>query len=461
MSSNGCGSPRRAGWLACACVGLIAVVVAGCGGTPGGGSKTSTTASTKVSTDIAKAGKVTLHVWDYEVSSPPRAKSLDQLDKSFMAKYPNVTVKREVTDFNTYNKQAKLQLSSSDAPCVAEGGQGYSLDGPLIQARLLRPVDDYAKAYGWSKGLSEGVLRQFRFDDAGQHFGTGKLYGISPAGEIGGWFVNRKLLTRIGGQVPTDFPQFEALLAKAKAAGVTPILLGNLDKWPGSQILSAVANQQLPGDSIDGLVYSDPKTGWNAEGWSKAADIAARWAKQGYIKSGFNGLGYDDAVTRFANGGALLVQSGPWETDAVSKKLGKDVGFFVTPPMPGQPLQATGALSGPFHITSSCKTPDVAAAYIDWLVGPEGQRVFGANGDLPVRADLAHFASDSAQEQVRQAFVDVLEKGHLTPYVDWTTPTTGDVLYGGMQSILAGREAPSKMFGQLDRDRSQFLAGQE
>jgi len=436
---------------------MVGLMAAGCGATPG--SKSNTGASKQpanVTTDISKAGKVTLNVWDYEVGNPPRAKSLTMIDKAFEAKYPNVTIKRRETDFNTYLKQAKLTLSASGAPCVAEGGQGFVLDGPLVQAGLLRPLDSYAKAYGWDKVYPTSMIKQFYFTPDGKTFGQGNLYGMSPAGEVGGWFYNKRLLAKIGGQVPQTFSEFEALLAKAKAAGVTPILLGNADKWPASHIFSAVANQLTPGDQIQALVYGGANGTWSVPGFVKAMQTVKDWVAKGYIEGGFDGVGYNDAATKFAAGKALMVQGGPWLTGTIQPKLGNASGFFVTPPVSGH-TQATGSLGSPFHITSSCKTPDVAAAYINEMLSPEGQQAFIKNDDLPANDPSATFAPGT-QEDVLAGFQRVIKDGGLTPYLDWTTVSTGDVLFAGLQSVLAGKEDPGALLKKLDADRQKAYA---
>ena len=63
--------------------------------------------------------------------------------------------------------------------------------GEIVKAGLLRPVDDYAKVYGWNDRYSSTLLDLNKFSSDGSEFGSGELYGLSQMGEIVGVFYNK------------------------------------------------------------------------------------------------------------------------------------------------------------------------------------------------------------------------------------------------------------------------------
>src|SRR6188472_1166839 len=143
----------------------LVIAVAGCGGTPGAQKpdNNATTPAAKVKTSgFESLGPVTLTVISAEGSGGPQD-ALKALSKSFEQKYPNVTVKLTFRDFASWTKQAKLVASSDNPPDVFAGNQGYQLDGELVKAGLIKPLDQYAKAYGWDKSYSPETLQQFRW----------------------------------------------------------------------------------------------------------------------------------------------------------------------------------------------------------------------------------------------------------------------------------------------------------
>src|SRR5690348_18345248 len=124
---------RRLSIAAVAC----AVLAAG-GGSPGS-SNGGSAASGLGSTGFDTSKKVTISLWDTE-NSPGPSHALNELIAQFEHKYPNVTVKRTVKNFDDYMATIKLAASSNDAPDVFQGNEG-SVDQELVKAHLIIPLD--------------------------------------------------------------------------------------------------------------------------------------------------------------------------------------------------------------------------------------------------------------------------------------------------------------------------------
>src|SRR4051795_6030143 len=132
--------------------------LAGCG-TPGGDSgdntkKADEAKKNSAKVDVAKAGNVTLTVWDQEVRGG-QAAQIKRLNEAFQQKYPNVKIKRVAKSFEDLNKTLKLAVSGSKAPDIVEANQGRPVMGTLVKGGLLRPLDPYAKAFGWDSRYSD------------------------------------------------------------------------------------------------------------------------------------------------------------------------------------------------------------------------------------------------------------------------------------------------------------------
>ncbi len=460
--SRGTGRRRSVGVVAAAAAGVCVTAFLGACSPSGGSASPDGSASgspSEVSTDVAAAGAVELVVLDAEGKDSGRGRALEAVNVAFMAKYPNVSVVRQAVDFTNYQSQAKLTLSADDAPCVAEGNQGYALDSTLVSGGLIRPLDDYAKAYGWSDKVNETLLSQFRFTQDGKTYGQGSIYGLAPAGEIVGWYYNKALLKQIGASVPTNADEFEAVLEKAKASGVQPIVLGNKDKWPASHVVMSPAMAVTDPAKTSGIVYGDASVKWADLGIEPVFDLTRTWVEKGFIESGYDGQSYDEAVAKFYEGKALFLNGGSWLTADADAKLGKDAGFFVYPGTGGN-TAATGGLSLPFHVTTKCKTPDVAAAYIDYLVGQDAQKAFFEQSDLPVNMPSAAYPAGTVAQDVLVAFQAATKAGTLQPYMDWSTTTIGDVGWSGLQEMLAGRISAAELIAILDKDRDAAYADQ-
>jgi raffinose/stachyose/melibiose transport system substrate-binding protein len=417
----------------------VTALAAGCG-TPGDDSssaKTTTQASAKP--DIAKAGNVTLTVWDQEVRGG-QAAQIKELNKQFQAKYPNVKIKRVAKSFEDLNTTLKLAVSGPKAPDVVEANQGLGVMGQLVKAKLLRPIDDYAKIYGWADRYPSLLLDLNKFEPNGTTFGSGDLYGLSQMGEIVGVFYNKKKVAT----PPKTLDEFEAALAKAKGDGDVPIQFGNLDKWPGIHEYETVLGQNADKQAVRDFVFQKSGASFNTPEFQAAASKLQDWVKKGYFTNDFNGTGYDPAWQRFAKGRGAFLIAGTWLVADLAKQMGDDVGFFTMPGTQagGDPV-ALGGESLPFTITSKSAHPDVAAAYIDFLTDQNATSVLAQTDNLPAMKYDAPAPTGALTKDVFAAWNALGDADGLIPYADYTTPTFGDDLGGAIQQMLAGKDAPA------------------
>jgi raffinose/stachyose/melibiose transport system substrate-binding protein len=435
-------------------LGLLALL-AGCG-TPGGDSgdnakKAQQEEQTSHKIDVAKAGNVTLTVWDQEVRGGQR-RQIERLNAAFHQRYPNVTIKRVAKSFTDLNTTLKLAVSGDKAPDVVQANQGRPTMGQLVKGGLLRPLDAYADAYGWAGRYPRVLLDLNRFSPDAKTFGAGKLYGVSQMGEIVGVYYNRSMVPR----PPATFADFEAALAAAKSRGQVPISFGNLDKWPGIHEFQAVQNEFAPPDQIRSFVFAREGASFDTPENREAAGKLREWAQKGYFTPNFNGVGYDPAWAKFGKGAGPFLIAGTWLLRDLSDALGDRLGFMLMPPNEdGDPPQALGGESLPFAITSKSKNPDVAAAYIDFLTDANAARVLVETGNLPAMPTDAK-PTGAAGADVFSAWRRLGEGDGLVPYLDYATPTFYDDITASVQRLLAGREPADGFTSGLQADYEKF-----
>jgi raffinose/stachyose/melibiose transport system substrate-binding protein len=431
---------------------LAAAVVAGCG-TPGGDAddnaqKAEQAERSARKIDVAKAGDVTLTVWDQEVRGGQR-RQIQQLNAEFQRRYPNVTIKRVAKSFTDLNTTLKLAVSGDKAPDVVQANQGRPVMGQLVKGGLLRPVDGYATAYGWGDRYPQVLLDLNRFSPDGRTFGSGKLYGISQMGEIVGLYYNRDKVP----QPPRTLAELEQQLAGAKRQGETPISFGNLDKWPGIHEYQAVLNEYAAPDEVRDFVFAREGAQFRNE---PAATKLQDWAEAGYFTNNFNGVGETPAWQQFSKGAGPYLIGGTWLLRDLTDAMGPKLGFTLVPPKDESgPAQALGGESLPFAITSKSQNPDVAAAYIDFLTNPDAARVLVETGNLPAMATDAK-PTTPAGEDVFAAWRTLSEANGLVPYLDYATPTFYDDITAAVQRLLAGRTTPGDFVDGLQDDYEKF-----
>lgn len=411
--------------------------------------------NTEISTDISDVGEMTLTVWDQEVRGGQN-EQMEQLNAAFEEKYPNITIDRNSQAFDDLNTTLRLALTDEDAPDVVQANNGRNTMGAFVAADQLRALDDYAEAYGWFDRYQESILQYSTYSDDATVFGDGNLYGLPQVGEVVGIFYSKSKLDGLGLEVPTDWAAFDEALAAAKAAGETPMQLGNIEQWPAGHVFGPLQGNYVEAGTITDLGLGNPGASWATPENVEAATALQGWVDEGYFNDGVNGTDYDAAWQALADGNGVFLIGGSWLAADLEDAMGDDVGFFVPTTDDGAPA-TTGGTGLPFTITSAAENTDVAAAYIDFITSDEAMDVLAETGNLPVNRTAELAPESGVLADVFTAFGDVTENGSVLPYLDYATPTFGETLGQSLQGLLDGRLSPEEFTETLEADYSEFI----
>lgn len=406
-----------------------ALVLSGCGA-PGSGSSSPTVKQSEITTkvsaaDVAKLGKVTLRMWADQAEEPLMKLVIPAYEKT----YPDVTVEMTYKSFDDLTATVVNAASSASPPDVFEGNIGYAVDGALVKAKLARPLDDVAKAYGWDTATGASTLAPARWNAAGTTFGSGTLYGMSPISEVQGIYYDKAKLQALGLSAPTSIADLAAALPVAKAKGEQPIMLGDSDQYAATHVFSDIAVTQEEPAAVRGWIGGAKGATFQTSGNVAAARMMEDWASQGYFGSGYDGLSNQDTIAKFAKGQGVFFVGGSWNGASLSSD-----GFGFASLVSG----GVGATASPWHISSKTKNTDAAIAWLEMLRTPEvGQQILDT-GRLPVITDGVS-SSDPLQEQTLTALKDTIAAGTQVGYYDWTTTDMLNVMGGGLQEVMNGR----------------------
>ena len=453
-------SSRRRTVLARVGVGLAAVpfvFVAACA--PGGTSTSGPTSkpSSEIATDPAKAGKVSLTVWDINTSGGAND-AMIKLNDEFEKKYPNVKINRVSRTLNDTKTTLKLALSGDNPPDVVQANQGYPDMGAFVKAGLLTPLDQYDKVYKWDQKFPKQLLDLNKFSTDGKTWQSGSLYGVSQTGEIVGIFYNKKLLQQAGLEPPKTFAEFESDLPKIKAEGLLPIQFGTSDKSPAIHLFGVVQAATAGKQAVRDLVTSTGDVAWSDPGTAQAAQKVKDWAAKGYLTAGANGLSGDGASSNFTKGQGVFRIDGTWRLAELEKAMGKNVGFMTPPPVKAGGQSVTeGGVGLAWAITSKSKNPDVAGAYLNFITNAHADDVLAQTGNLPAVAPKNYQPpAGTLSADVFSAWKSISENDGLTPYLDYATPTFYDTLTSNLQQLIGGKLPVKQFTGNLDADQDAF-----
>jgi raffinose/stachyose/melibiose transport system substrate-binding protein len=443
-------TPVRTAVLLAAVAALLAL--AGCGGDS---DSTDTGASGDIVTDASQLGDVELLVWDQEVRGGQN-ETMKALNAAFEEKYPNITINRVAKSFTDLQNTLKLAASSPNPPDVVEANNGYSAMGPLVEAGLLMPLDDYADAYGWNDRFSEGILKMNQFSEDASDFGEGNLYGLPMTGEVVGVYYNKAKLDELGLEMPETWEEFQEAVDAAKTAGEVPIQFGKPGIHEYEEVMLQYMDKADARDWIFGA--NDGSTSFNTEENIEAASQLQQMAENGAFTDGFEGLGYDPSWADFGEGKGVFLISGSWLTADLKTALGDDVGFFLLPPPEGGELSTLGGEGLPWAVSSKTANADAAAAYLDFITNEESQQVAADNGQLT--ASTAEVTvPEGLDTEVYDEWTRANDEDAIVPYLDWATPTMYDTITAAIQELLGGQTTPEAFVETVQADYEKFHSG--
>lgn len=445
---------------------LLAIAVAACGGTPGEekpNQQSEGTPAEAVKTDgFDKLGPVTLNVVSSEGSGGPRD-AIRELTKQFEEKYPNVTVKVQFRDFASWIKQAKLVAASDSPPDVFAGNQGYQLDGELVKAGLILPLDEYAKAYGWDDAYTPETLQQFEWTDDGATFGEGTLWGVAQSGQSTGVFANKAKLDAAGIDPAsmTTFSDFEAALPKLKAslpADEPVIALGNKDQYGAIHLWGMIQGAYTPAQDMRDWIFHKSGATFDSPGNLESLKVLKEWADAGYLGKGdsFNARNDSDAAAAFGKGEGAFMLGGNWNAATAKDGLGDDAMFFDMPPGDSGKTVAIGSASVPMHISAKTNQPDLAAAYLNFITGPDAGQALVDTQQVPAATNGTAEPTDPLGKDVKAGWDKLVEDGGLTLYPDWSSPTMLQTMGQSFQEMLAGRTSPEDVIKRTQDDWEKY-----
>jgi len=362
----------RKGIILAVMVGLVATA---CGG--GGGAKKSTTTSKKV------------EVFSWWTAGG-EAQALDALVKVFNQKYPNFTFDNAaVAGGGGSAARAVLatRLSANKPPASWQSHAGQEILSNYADADELQNLNSLFQQQGWTSVMPKGLLDLLA--ENGTFYAV--PVNIHRANVI--WY-NTSVLQKNGVEVPTTWDAFFDAADKLKAAGITPLALGNADKFAVKQLLETILLATLGPDKYTGLWNGS--TDWNGSDVTAAINTFARALT--YANSDYSSLTWDQAAGLVAKGDAAFTVMGDWAEGffkAQGLKPTTDFGWAASPGTDG----VFDMLADVFVLPKNSPNQAGTIAWLTVAGSKEGQDAFNPiKGSIPARTDADPSKYDEYQQ---------------------------------------------------------------
>ncbi len=386
-----------------------------------------------------------------------------KLSEEFTKQYPNVTWDIKQDQFaNLINETPRL-LSGDNPPDLIRLPTMVS----FAKQGLLKNLDDYAKAFGWDK-WPMAQINQNRVASDGSR-GSGSLYAMGLNYSLTGIFYNKKLAAQIGmTEPPKTLAEFEDLLAKAKAAGLLPIMeWGSAKSGMGLAFpLQALMASLGPTQPINDWIFQKPGATIDTPDNLTASQHLQDWIQKGYFPPDINAIEYTDAAARFGKGEGVFTFNGDWQNAGYDKDMPGNVGFFLMPPATagGDPAGMSAPLT--YGIAANAKHADCAAFFLNWVATNDTARqidvtVGGSNPGGPADATMPTVTAGSVTNETLAAGAVVNKAGTA---MDFIANSTSSIFAQGwtpeLQKMVGGKQDAAGLLKAVQAEYERELAQQ-
>jgi multiple sugar transport system substrate-binding protein/raffinose/stachyose/melibiose transport system substrate-binding protein len=240
---------------------------------------------------------------------------------------------------------------------------------------MLAPIDEMWAANDLDSQFSPGMIESAVTYD-------GQKYLLPFGYHIAEMFYNPKVFADAGVEIPTTWDELKTACGTFSAAGVTPISLGSVNRWPAQfwfdYILLRTAGAEYRARLMAGeAAYTDPEVVRTMELWKELIDA-------GCFQDGAtaNSIDWTDAANQLGNGEAAMNLMGTWITGHLNGNALKpvaDYDFFEFPVIDeGVPTAVVGPVDGlvtaaaaanqegAMELLAYLARPDIQAA---WAIG--------------------------------------------------------------------------------------------
>lgn len=365
-------------WFVLSAVLVLAMALAGCAATPAAPATGGEAAPATEGEAAAGGGQLEVFSW---WTSGGEAAALQALFDAYAAQYPDVEIiNATVAGGGGSAARGVLQtrLAGGDVPDTWQVHPGFELLGQYVDPGYVAPVTDLYASEGWNDVVPE-ALRTLMTKD-------GEIYQVTVGVHRGNGFWYNKQLVEANGITVGETMSIEEFLTIAdqlKAAGVTPLCVGDNGIWATAQLFENTLLGTIGPEAYAGLW--DGSVSFDDAGVKQAMETYGKMLD--YQNDDHSALSWDQAVKKLMEGGCAFNSMGDWaygEFVNAQMKDNEDFGWVSHPGTAGSFM----IVADGFPIGNGSKNPENARNWLKVLGSKEAQEAFNPlKGSICARTD--------------------------------------------------------------------------
>ncbi|WP_246238169.1 extracellular solute-binding protein [Alkalicoccus luteus] len=403
--------------------------------------------------EAAEQEEVTLdfmHLWP-QGSSPDHYRIVTEIIEEFEEMHPHVTVEMEVLENEQYKNKLQVVSSSNQLPDVGMTWPAGFLE-PYVNGDLFAPLDDALEEDNMRDDFVAGTIEAYSVDD--------EAYALPLELNIAPVFYNQAIFDEYGVEVPETYDDLIEVIDTLSEGGMTPIALGNRDRWTGSLWYMYLADRIGGSEALNSAI--DRSGSFTDERLVEAADRIQEMVDHDAFISGFNGLSDQEAKAEFMNGNAAMYLIGSWDlpnyttNEEVPQEFRDSIDFFKFPEVDGGDGDIDSWVGGPgvgLFVAENSDVKDEAKAFVKHFTEEWGKQSVEDAGVIPgtqVNTD---------EVDLPDLFIDVLDElnnaSDITLFADVQMSSGVAETHLNMIQSLFGEDVTPEEFAETHEEALQ------
>lgn len=389
--------------------------------------------------------------WWHIQTNENEAAFWQSLVDEFVEANPHVSFNITILGNEPFKAQLVTVMQAGDPPDLFQSWGGGVL-WEFAEAGLVRNIAPELEGEWADSFAAKAALELYGQD--------GEYYGVPWTWGAVGVFFNKSLFEEAGldpESPPETYKEFLAAVQTLKDAGITPIALGEGDKWPGH--FWWVYNAIRVGGEEAFLAAYNREGSFADEPFVQAGEYLMQLVELEPFQEGFLGMNYDQQAATVGNGEAAMELMGQWAPSVQAAQslsgegIGDELGWFLYPMIEGGAGNPDDVLGGGDGFAVGANAPDEAVEFLEFLTSVENQRAGAEIWIVPV----VEGADDVFEDN--QVMQDIIAARNNAPYFQlyydqFLPPAVGQAVNDAVETLFAGVATPEEAAEAIEESAS-------
>lgn len=321
----------------------------------------------------------------------------------------------------------------------------------LVDAGMLVDVKEYLNEEGLYDSFEPTAL-------AYQEFTNGTMYTLPLEYHVEMIWYNKEIFAENGLEVPTTMDEWLNVCQALSEAGITPIAVDGVDRWPVIRYLAMMPFRETGNEYIISL--SEGNASMGDETGRNGIEFFQQIGQ--YFQEGFAATDYATAQAMFLDGQAAMYYIGDWEIAAMQEGYENGtIGYFYMPAVEGAYTQANEfCVNSGIGMAFNSETFDEKTKdFINYVIENYGKIYAGMDQMTPIKSELPEDHEFSELYlQVREDMSNIGEH-FLKPWDCYLDSNTCNVVNDNALLLATGDMDADAFIELVDSALAEYTSG--